>query len=163
MIKPLLVVDLLWLEKKPHHIIGKLDQVLIQIDGILHILEYVQEALPVIPHGRISVEQALCIEAYGDLKLGTKPLVSENLAEDPLVLVLDLDQVREDDLQNELSEPVEKLMTLFEYPVLLIFCLFLPLLLCEDDQVLTPTTIALLNDAHHMSLLNRVVETEVII
>ena len=113
MIEPLLVVDLLWLEEKTHHIIGKLDQVLIQIDGILHILEHVQEALPVIPHGRISVERALCVEAYGDLQLGAKPLVSEDFAEDPLVLELDLDQVREDYLQNELSEPVEKLMTLF--------------------------------------------------
>jgi len=54
-------------------------------------------------------------------------------------------------------------MTLFEYSVLFIFRLLLPLLLSEDDQILTPTTIALLNDAHHMSLLNCLVETEVII
>ena len=54
-------------------------------------------------------------------------------------------------------------MTLFEYPVLFIFCLLLPLLLSEDDQILAPTTIALLNDAHHMSFLHCLVETEVII
>jgi hypothetical protein len=77
MIEPLLVVDLLWLEEKSHHIIGKLDQVLIQIDGIFHVLEHVQKALPVIRHGRISVELALCVEAHRDLELGPKPLISE--------------------------------------------------------------------------------------
>ena len=46
---------------------------------------------------------------------------------------MDLDQVSEDNLQNELSEPIVKLMTLFEYSVLLIFCLLLPLLLGEYD------------------------------
>jgi hypothetical protein len=76
---------------------------------------------------------------------------------------LDLDQISEDDLQNELGEPIVKLMALFKYSVLFIFCLLLPLLLSEDDQILAPTTIALLNDAHHMSFLYCLVETEVII
>jgi hypothetical protein len=76
---------------------------------------------------------------------------------------LDLYQISEDNLQNELSEPIVELMTLFEYSVLLIFCLLLPLLLGEYDKVLAPTTIALFYDAHHMSFLNCLVETEVII
>lgn len=77
MIEPLFVVDLLWLEEKSHHIISKLDQILIQIDGIFHVLEHVQKALSVIFHGRISVQLALCIEAHGDLELRPKPLISE--------------------------------------------------------------------------------------
>jgi hypothetical protein len=127
--------------------------VLVLIDGYLDIREDIKETLLMLLHCGVRVKDSIVVEANGNLKLWSQLLISEDFFENPLILILGLQEVRGADLENKLNEFIEQRVSQLLYLELFFLLFLLPSRFAEHYKILSSALLTGFNHLHHSAFL----------